>query len=98
MRVEFRVFANLRDILDIKIKIISISEKSTICDLLLKIKNEERNGELFYSTIVDTSTHLLKPYVKIILNGKILFSEVALFTNITEDLSVVAIFPPIGGG
>ena len=98
MEIEFRIFANLRDILGFKEKSYNISLPITIQEFLKMIKNKEGNGEQFYSEIIDKKTQNIKSYVKIILDGQILFTEETLNTQITKKNQVIAVFPPVGGG
>ncbi|WP_457556702.1 MoaD/ThiS family protein [Candidatus Harpocratesius sp.] len=98
--VEVRVFANLRPLTKFKKRIYSVPKGITIRELLDEISQSILYNREFLEETIDFSTQpeQLKKYVKIILNGRILFTEFALTTQIEENPSVVAIFPPIGGG
>lgn len=101
--VEIRVFANLRPLTGFKIKMIQIPNGISMRKLFLEyLVNHVLHAEEFLQETLDfsldQSTPMLKKYVKIILNGQILFTEHALDTRIEKDGSIIAIFPPVGGG
>ncbi len=98
MNIDICIFANLRDILGIKQKSIQIEKNSTVQSILNLINSTWSNGKEFYDEVVDASSKKLKDYVKIILNGQILFAKDALQTRITQENSNLSIFPPLGGG
>ena len=98
LKIEIRIFANLRDILKFKQRIYEFQVGLTVMEVLSYLGKKEMNGAQFLQEIIDHNTNDLKPYVKIILNGRILFPDKALNTKISVDPTVFAIFPPIGGG
>lgn len=100
VQVELRIFANLRQFTDFKKKIFRVKKGTKIGDFLKEIAPSLPQGDEFLEEVIDqlTTPPILRKYVKIILNGRILFTKKALYTPINQDNSVVAIFPPIGGG
>ncbi|WP_371806624.1 MoaD/ThiS family protein [Candidatus Lokiarchaeum ossiferum] len=96
LRVQF--FANLREIIGIKETSINFSENQSVDDLLQILRKSYPNGEEFYQKVVDEATQNLQPYVKIIIDGRILFNNIALNTIISPDVKTILIFPPVGGG
>ena len=98
IRIKFRVFANLRDILGFKETFIDILKGSSVRELLHIIRDTYPNGPEFVHNVIDSNEEKVLSYVKILINGRILMGENILDTQITEDESVIAIFPPVGGG
>ena len=100
IKVEVRVFANLRDLTQFKKNFYIIKKGDTIGALLQDIARSLPQSQKFLQEIIDFSEPIpiLRKYFKVILNGRILFTEQALNTPIVKVNSVVAIFPPIGGG
>lgn len=96
LRVQF--FANLREIIGIKETNIHLTENQTVNDLLQILRKTYANGEEFYQNVVEEATQKLQPYVKIIIDGRILFNDVAMNTIISSEVKSVLIFPPVGGG
>lgn len=98
IRIEFRIFANLRDILGFKIIFIDIIKGSSIREFLNVIRDKYPNGPEFLRDVIDLEKKDVLPYVKILIDGRILMGDNILETQIMKDNSVVAIFPPVGGG
>ena len=101
LHVDVQIFANLRDIAGYKRRSFYLEKGSTIRDLFLQIAAGIPRGAEFLDETTENNVTLLKKYVKVILNGRILFTEQALDTSITSlegSEVVVAIFPPVGGG
>lgn len=98
IKIEFRIFANLRDILGFKIIFIDIIKGSSIRDFLQIISNKYPKGPEFIRNVIDLEKKDVLPYVKILIDGRILMGDNILETQIIKDKSVIAIFPPVGGG
>ncbi|MHA1584038.1 MAG: MoaD/ThiS family protein [Promethearchaeota archaeon] len=105
IQIEFRVFANLRDILDHNTQILEIPENVSIFQFLQWLRRNLPNGEALFHEIYDIEKNCLVPYVKIIVNGHILFKHELETFILSKDLLIspnepiiVAIFPPVGGG
>ena len=102
IHVGVQIFANLRDYTGYKRQSFDMEKESTIKALLLRIAAGIPRGAEFLDETTENNVSILKKYVKVILNGRILFTEQALETIITSiegsDEAVVAIFPPVGGG
>lgn len=98
IKIEFRIFANLRDILGFKIIFIDIIKGSSIRDFLNIISEKYPNGPEFLRNVIDFEKKDVLPYVKILIDGRILMGDNILDTQITKEKSVIAIFPPVGGG
>ena len=98
MEIEFQIYANLRQFLGFKIKKIEVEKNITVLSVLNKIRDSEPNGVQFYKEIIDADSKKLVEYVKIIINGHILFADKALSTVIDQEGTIFAVFPPIGGG
>ena len=56
------------------------------------------DGPEFLRNVIDSEKKEVLPYVKILIDGRILMGDNILGTQITKDKSVIAIFPPVGGG
>lgn len=98
IKIDFRIFANLRDILGFKETFIDILKRSSIRDFLNIISDKYPNGREFVRNVIDSNEEKVLPYVKILIDGRILMGDNILDTKITKDKSVIAIFPPVGGG
>jgi len=98
IKIEFRIFANLRDILGFKIIFLDILKGSSIRDFLHVISNNYPNGPEFLRNVISLENKEVLPYVKILIDGRILMGKNILDTQITKNVCVVAIFPPVGGG
>ncbi len=100
-QIEVRVFANLRDILNWKTQNMIIPAGTSIRDFIQRLVadiSDENIKAIFLSEILDSDKHHIKRFVKIVLNGQILHGDHALETLIPPGPSVIAIFPPLGGG
>jgi len=98
IQIEFRIFANLRDILEFKIIFIEIIKGSSIREFLHIIRDKYTNGPEFLRNVINLEKKDVLPYVKILIDGRILMGDNILETQIIKDKSVIAIFPPVGGG
>jgi molybdopterin converting factor small subunit len=98
LKIEFRIFANLRDILGFKIILIDILKGTSIRKFLHLISDKYPDGPEFLRNVIDLEKKDVLPYVKILIDGRILMGDNILDTQITKDKSVIAIFPPVGGG
>jgi len=98
IKIEFRIFANLRDILGFKIIFLDILKGSSIREFLHIIGDKYPDGPEFLRNVIDSEKKEVLPYVKILIDGRILMGDNILDTQIIKDKSVIAIFPPVGGG
>ena len=98
IRIEFRIFANLRDILGFKIIFIEIVKGSSIREFLHIIGDKYPDGPEFVRNVIDFESKDVLPYVKILIDGRILMGDNILEIQITKNNCVIAIFPPVGGG
>jgi molybdopterin synthase sulfur carrier subunit len=93
MKITFRVFASLREIIDAGEKTFILPQGETIKGLLENLCN----------TYPRLRAHLfdpagqIKPYFIILKNGRNIVSLQQLDTVIDED-DVIAVFPPVAGG
>jgi len=98
IKIEFRIFANLRDILGFKIVFLDVKKGISIRDFLHIISDKYPDGPEFLRNVISFENKEVLPYVKILIDGRILMGENILDTQITKNECVVAIFPPVGGG
>ncbi|MHA1521657.1 MAG: MoaD/ThiS family protein [Promethearchaeota archaeon] len=101
VKVDVQIFANLREFTGFKKRYFYVAKGSTIRELFQHIAANIPHGAEFIDETTENDGRLLKQYVKVILDGRILFTEQAMETSIVgSDVSetVVAIFPPVGGG
>jgi len=98
LKIEFRIFANLRDILGFKIIFLDLLKGTSIREFLHLISDKYPDGPEFLRNVIDLEKKDVLPYVKILIDGRILMGDNILDTQITKDKSVIAIFPPVGGG
>jgi molybdopterin synthase sulfur carrier subunit len=93
MKIRFRAFASLREIIDAGEKTLVLPQGETIKGLLENLCN----------TYPRLRAHLfdlpgqIKPYFIILKNGRNIVSLQQLDTVIDEN-DVIAIFPPVAGG
>ena len=94
MKIEVRLFANLRELAKTKAVIENIKSGTSVGDVLVKIC--ERFGTEFRGQVLDERGQP-NENIKIILNGhNIVFLQGA--ATKLKDGDVIAIFPPVGGG
>ena len=93
MKVTFRAFANLREIVGSKEQEISLPEGETVGGLL-KGLCESHPG--LGKKIFDAPGRI-KPFIIVLKNGRSINSLQNLGTFIDEG-DVIALFPPIAGG
>jgi len=94
LKIEVRLFANLRELAKTKATIEDIKSGTSVGDVLQKIC--ERFGVKFREQILDK---LGQPNenIKILLNGQNIVFLQGPATKL-KDGDVIAIFPPVGGG
>lgn len=94
LKVEVRLFANLRELAKTKAVVEDIKIGTSVGDVLQKIC--ERFGAKFREQILDRHGQP-NENVKILLNGR---NIVFLHDTATKlkDGDVIAFFPPVGGG
>jgi molybdopterin synthase sulfur carrier subunit len=94
LKVEVRLFANLRELTKMKVVVEDIKSGTSIGDVLQKIC--ERFGARFRERVLNKRGQP-NENVKVLLNGhNIVFLE-GVATKL-KDGDVIAIFPPVGGG
>ena len=98
IRIEFRIFANFRDILGFKINFLDIIKGTSIRDFLQIISDKYPDGPEFVRNVIDLERNEVLPFIKILIDGRILMGDKILETQILNDKSVIAMFPAVGGG
>ena len=94
MKVEVRLFANLRELAKTKAVMEDIKSEASVGDVLQKIC--ERFGTKFRGHVLDKRGQP-NENIKILLNGhNIVFLQGA--ATKLNDGDAIAIFPPVGGG
>ncbi|MBU2055185.1 MAG: MoaD/ThiS family protein [Proteobacteria bacterium] len=93
MKVTFRAFANLREIVGSKEQEISLPEGETVGGLLKGLCEAHPGLE---RKIFDAPGRI-KPFIIVLKNGRSINSLQNLDTVIDEG-DVIALFPPIAGG
>ena len=94
MKVKVRFFAELREIVGIKEKILEVTNSPTIYNVLNLLVNIY--GKTFEEKIFDEKGGLSENYI-ILLNGKNIRLLKGLDTTL-QDGDEIAIFPPVAGG
>lgn len=93
MKVVFRTFADLREILGFREKEIILPEGETVGGLLKGFCNTSPAlQEKLFDGVAE-----LKPYIIILKNGRNVASLQHLDTAIADG-DVIAVFPPVAGG
>jgi len=95
--IELRLFANFRAIVDITTTIMHIEQGISIRIFLQFLRDTLPGGDELYPLILDTQGELVS-YIKIIVDGHILFKHELDSIHLTNANTIVAIFPPVGGG
>jgi molybdopterin synthase sulfur carrier subunit len=94
LKIEVRLFANLREFAKTKAAVEDIKSGTSVGDVLVKIC--ERFGARFREQVLNKRGQP-NENVKILLNGhNIVFLQGA--ATKLKDGDVMAIFPPVGGG
>lgn len=97
--IEVRIFATLREVIGSKKFPLTINSGTTIREFLSIIEKKFETGKNFIEEVMDPNApNRVREYVKIMINGIILFPEKILDSTIDNEGDVIAIFPPIGGG
>jgi len=94
LKVEVRLFANLRESAKTKAVIEDIKSGASVGDVLNKIC--EKFGTKFREQVLDRRGQP-NENVKILLNGRNIVFLQGTATKL-KDGDVIAIFPPVGGG
>ena len=95
--IELRLFANFRAIVDITTTVMHVVPGISIRTFLHVLRDTLPGGEVLYPLILDAQGELVS-YIKIIVDGHILFRHELDSVHLTTANSIVAIFPPVGGG
>ncbi|MHA1309481.1 MAG: MoaD/ThiS family protein [Candidatus Helarchaeota archaeon] len=98
IKIEFSVFATLRNILGFKTKLIEISPGITIVQFLKFVRDNLPNGQSFYNAVFDKKNQQIKPYMRFIIDGHIVLKHEINTYQIPADCKTIAVFPPVGGG
>jgi len=91
-RIKVKLFTTLREVTGTKETKISAENVSAVLDQLTA-----RFGRKFVDAVYDPQTGGLRPYYRILVNGRGIDSKADLEKALREG-DVVAIFPPVGGG
>jgi molybdopterin synthase sulfur carrier subunit len=94
LKVEVRLFANLRELAKTKAVVEDVKSGASVGDVLQKIC--ERFGAKFRGQVLNERGQP-NEYVKVLLNGHNIVFLNATATKL-KDGDVIAIFPPVGGG
>lgn len=94
MKVEIKLFANLRDLVKRKILVEELPSESDVSDLIRKLG--EQLGPEFAKQALDDQGEPSKS-VRILINGRNIAFLQGAATKL-KDGDVVAIFPPVAGG
>jgi molybdopterin synthase sulfur carrier subunit len=94
LKIEVRLFANLRELTKTKTVVENIKSGTSVGDILQKIC--ERLGAKFREQVLDERGGP-NENVKILLNGQNIVFLQGVATKL-KDGDVIAIFPPVGGG
>jgi len=91
-RAKVKLFTTLREITGTKEIDLAAENISEVLGQLT-----ERFGKKFVDAVYDPQTGELRPYYRILVNGRGLDPKTDLEKPLGED-DVIAIFPPVGGG
>jgi molybdopterin synthase sulfur carrier subunit len=94
LKVEVRLFANLRELAKTKAVVEDVKSRTSVGDVLKKIC--ERFGAKFREQIIDKRGQP-NENIKVLLNGRNIVFLQSTATKL-KDGDVIAIFPPVGGG
>ncbi len=99
IEIEVKVFANLRDILELKSIQLNVEQGISIREILILLQSQVQTGSDFLNAIFNSEDHKkLRDDIKFVVNGEILEQDIILITSIKNSGDSIAIFPPIGGG
>jgi molybdopterin synthase sulfur carrier subunit len=94
LKVEVRLFANLRELAKTKVAMEEVESGTTVGDFLQKIC--EKLGAKFRMAVLNERGQP-NENIKILLNGHNIVFLQGMATKL-KDGDVIAIFPPVGGG
>ncbi len=96
--IKIRVFANFREILGTNEVELKLTRKKTILEALQALNEVHPQGKQLYSIIINKRKKRLQSNIRIMVNDTLYTEKDNLEVPIPEDNSVIAIFPPVGGG
>lgn len=96
--LDVRVYANLREFTGFKDTKVEVPVGISIRELFPLVSKLSHNPEGFLDGVFEPDTKKVKQYFKVIINGKILMPDDILDTTVEKNNTIVAIFPPVGGG
>lgn len=94
MKVKVKLFASFRELIGTGIVILNKSQELTVLDVIKEISKQYNPN--FENEVLKNSKEL-KPYVKILVNGRSIEFLNGLNTKLKNE-DTMAIFPPVGGG
>ena len=95
--IELRLFATFRPIVGVTTTVLQIEPCLSVRAFLHVLRDTLPGGDELYPMILDAQGELVS-YIKIIVNGHILFKHELDTIFLTKADTVVGIFPAVGGG
>ena len=95
--IELRLFATFRPIVGETTMVLQIEPEISVRSFLHFLRDTLPGGDKLYPMILDAQGELVS-YIKIIVNGHILFRHELDTIFLTKADTIVGIFPPVGGG
>jgi len=95
IRVKIKPFFHLREILGGKELLLQLPPDSTVLEVIEEL--DRRSNHRFKQTILDETAGRIRPYFRIMLEGRDLNAADALSTRLSDG-DTIALFPPVAGG
>jgi len=92
LKIKVKFFAIFRELFDSEAREVELEEGAEIGDLLALLCDSPQRRQAIFD-----HSGVLKPYIKILRDGRHLQFLDGMHTRLNEG-SVVTIFPPVGGG
>jgi molybdopterin synthase sulfur carrier subunit len=95
IRIKVKPFFYLKELLGAKELILELPAEATVLEVIEELTR--RSNHALKEAIIDSNTGQIKPYYRILLEGRDLSCLGGLNTKLSDG-DIISLFPPVAGG